>query len=89
MTWFAIVLMVQTAGITPIWVLSGQTFESQDTCTEFINTNQDSLFYSAIEAHDFKIKPTVITCIPTEAMENLLKESMRDEDDPKTMGKSL
>ena len=91
--WFLVVLMTVTPNdITPMWVLSTETFANQTTCTEFAVENQYMLFQKAIEAHEYKIKPTLITCVSPEGMEQILRESLEygnNADDTKGMGESL
>ena len=75
--WFLIVLMTMTPNdITPMWVLSTEIFTNQTSCTEYAVINQDILFQKAIEAHEYKIQPTIITCVPAEGMEQIIKESL-------------
>ena len=91
--WFLVVLMTMTPNdITPMWVLSTETFADQTTCIEFAVENQYMLFQKAIEAHEYKIEPTLITCVSAEGMEQILRESLEygnDADDTKGMGESL
>ena len=50
------------------------------------------LFQKAIEAHEYRIKPTLITCVSAEGMEQILRESLEygnDANDAKAMGESL
>ena len=91
--WFLVVLMTMTPNdITPMWVLSTETFADQTTCTQFAVENQYMLFQKAIEAHEYRIEPTLITCVSAEGMEQILRESLEygnDADDTKGMGESL
>ena len=91
--WFLVVLMTMTPNdITPMWVLSTETFADQTTCIELAVENQYMLFQKAIEAHEYKIEPTLITCVSPEGMEQILRESLEygnDADDTKGMGESL
>ena len=70
--WFLVVLMTMTPNdITPMWVLATETFANQTTCTQFAVENQHMLFQKAIEAHEYRIKPTLITCVSAESMETM------------------
>ena len=76
MTWFLVVVMMgQPNGITPLYV-TYKTFEEQDKCIQFAQTNQRVLFQKAITQYEGKIPPQLITCVTEDAMKTIFDESL-------------